>query len=38
MALARCGLEQQELGELRGLMSDEPVWYQIGPEGKPTDR
>jgi broad specificity phosphatase PhoE len=31
LALARCALENRNLGELRGLTSLEPVWYEVEP-------
>lgn len=34
LALARCTLEHRDSRDLRKLITDEPVWYQVGPEGR----
>jgi broad specificity phosphatase PhoE len=35
LALTRCQMEHRDRRDLRQLITDEPVWYQVGTEGRP---
>ncbi len=38
LALARCALENRDLGELRYLTTPEPVWYEVETARRTPDR